>query len=346
MLHQNTIHQDCFKRDGIFQKHTATLNNMSSLEKLVNYFLKIGKGILQAIFKSIEALYIKYGLAMKRRISVFFIAIMISGLVLVGLFHFGTVLAESSIPRPSVPEFTLKLVDNSYDVPPTYGIDQYTGNNVMTQSGYHVQEKTLEVKIKNQPFTSYKDENGNSIQLYYSIRVKGHFGDSWTYPNYGYYYVEGNEQANYVSADSGSEYTIITYGLVGNNGTTRLLNLDISTGGQADFQVQAFIGYNTRTTYMTGIGEGHRDVFTGETSGWSSTQTITIDVDSVGVPEQSQVNPNETSAPNQQLGAHSTVTQSGISWIEIGLFAALGVIATLLIGVIALARKKAGQNLT
>jgi len=160
--------------------------------------------------------------------------------------------------------------------------------------------------------------------------VKGNFGDSWTYPNYGYYYVEGNEQANYVSADSGSEYTIITYGLVGNNGTTGLLNLDISTGGQADFQVQAFIGYNTRTTYMTGIGEGHRDVFTGETSGWSSTQTLIIDAYSVKEPEQSQVNPNETSAPNQQLDAQSAVTQPGIDWTQISLLAALGVIVALL----------------
>ncbi len=33
----------------------------------------------------------------------------------------------SSIPKPSIPEFTLKFLDNSYDVPPTYGIDPYTG---------------------------------------------------------------------------------------------------------------------------------------------------------------------------------------------------------------------------
>ena len=40
-----------------------------------------------------------------------------------GTMHFGTVQAESSITKPSVPEFTVKLIDSSYDVPTTYSID-------------------------------------------------------------------------------------------------------------------------------------------------------------------------------------------------------------------------------
>ena len=32
-----------------------------------------------------------------------------------------------SIPKPSVPEFTLKYVDNSHNVLPIYGVDPYTG---------------------------------------------------------------------------------------------------------------------------------------------------------------------------------------------------------------------------
>ena len=62
--------------------------------------------------------------------------------------------AQSTL-KPYVPEFTLKYLDNSYDVPPTYGTDPYTGNNVTTQAGYHVQNESVEVIIKNQPFTSY-----------------------------------------------------------------------------------------------------------------------------------------------------------------------------------------------
>lgn len=250
---------------------------------------------------------------MKNRTSLFLIATLIGGLVFVGISRFGIVHAESSsITKPSIPEFTVKFVDNSYDVPPTYGVDPYTGKQVMTQAGYHVQDKTIELAIKNQPFTPYKDANGNSIGLYYCIRMKGHFGDSWTYPNFGYYYVEGDEEANYVGANTGSDYTIITYGLIGNNGTKDYLNLDISARGQADFQVRAFIGYYTRTTTMTYLGESHRDVFTGETSDWSNTQTITID----------------------------TQNPTVLSWTEITLFTALGVIVALVIAVIALVRRR------
>lgn len=270
-------------------------------------------------------------IAMKKRLSVFLIAMLIGGLVSVNISHFGMVHAEFSITKPSVPEFTVKFVDNSYDVPPTYGVDPYTGKEVITQAGYYVQEKTIEVRIKNQPFTPYKDANGNSIGLYYSIRVKGHFGDSWTYPNFRYYYVEGDEEANYVGADMGSDYTVVMYGLVGNNGTKDYLCLDISAGGQADFQVRAFIGYYTRTTTMTALGESHRDVFTGETSDWSNTQTITVGANNAEVTDQGQANPN--------------VTQSGFNWTEIALFAALGVIVVLVIVVVALVRKRRGlQN--
>jgi hypothetical protein len=197
-----------------------------------------------------------------------------------------------SIPKPSVPEFTLKYIDKSYDIPPTYDIDPYTGKNVMTQAGYHVQNKTIELAIKNQLFTPYKDADGNSIRLYYSIRKKGHFGDSWGYLDTGYYGLDNH----YVDADLDSDYTILTYGLVGNNGTLSLLNLDISPGGQVDFQVQAFIGYNTRIhEYWTPLGEVYHYVFTGETSDWSNTQTITI-------PESQTPtsSPTPTSTPYQE----------------------------------------------
>ena len=201
----------------------------------------------------------------------FIIALLL--LTLATAVHFGAVQAESSIPKPSVPEFTVKYVDSSYDVPPIYEIDQYTGKNVMTQAGYHVQNKTIELAIKNQLFTPYEDANGNSIRLYYNIGKKGHFGDSWGYLDTGYYGLDNH----YVGANLDSDYTVLTYGLVGNNGTLSLLNLDISSGDQVDFRVQAFIGYNTRIhEYWTPLGEVYHYVFTGETSDWSNTQTLTI----------------------------------------------------------------------
>jgi hypothetical protein len=197
-----------------------------------------------------------------------------------------------SIPKPSVPEFTVKYVDSSYDVPPIYGIDQYTGKNVITRAGYHVQNKKIELAIKNPLFTPYEDADGNSIRLYYNIGKKGHFGNSWGYLDTGYYGI-GN---HYVDADLDSDYTVLTYGLVGNNGTLSLLNLDISSGDQVDFRVQAFIGYNTRVhEYWTPLGEVYHYVFTGETSDWGNTQTLTI--------TESQTptsSPTPTSTPYQE----------------------------------------------
>ena len=76
---------------------------------------------------------------------------------------------------------------------------------------------------------------------------------------------------------------MITHGLVGDN--QGLYNLDISSGDTVDFQVQALIGYRTRVNHdvVGAIPAGdptdpipHHFVFTGETSGWSETQTITI----------------------------------------------------------------------
>ena len=176
--------------------------------------------------------------------------------------------------------------DNSYDVPPRYDFDPYTGKDVIMEAGYHVQEKIVEVVIKNQPFTSYTDANGNVISLYYSIRIKGSFGDYWWSPSYSDYnqFDDEGERVNYVGADADLDYTVIDYGLVGNNGTRTLHNLDISDGGKADFQVQAFRGYKTRVDdpFVPGVpvndptNPPHHFVFTGELSDWSTTQTLTI----------------------------------------------------------------------
>jgi hypothetical protein len=61
--------------------------------------------------------------------------------------------------KPSVPQInSIKFVDSSYDVPPssTTTVDQYTGKETTTtKPGYHVEQTSIEVTIKNQPFTPY-----------------------------------------------------------------------------------------------------------------------------------------------------------------------------------------------
>jgi hypothetical protein len=229
---------------------------------------------------------------MKKHATLFLITVLtVSSLLIVK-----TVQVSAVLPKPSVPEFTLKYIDNSYDVPPTYGKDPYTGETVMIHAGYHVENKSIEVIIKNQHFTSYLNEDGSLVGLFYNIRFKGHF-ENWTNYNpdwttYTYY------PTGYVYR-SDSDYTVVAYGLTGNTSSESYSRRLIATsaGGQVDFRVEAIIGYSTRVNdpMVPGIPVGdptdpvpRHYVFTGETSGWSDTQTVTI-------------NKTQTSMPSSEL---------------------------------------------
>ena len=85
-----------------------------------------------------------------------------------------------SIPKPSVPQFTVNLADHGYDVPPsvTSTTDPYNGKTTTTTfPGYHYQNITVDVTIENQPFPATID--GNTSNLYYNLRTKPQFGENW-----------------------------------------------------------------------------------------------------------------------------------------------------------------------
>ncbi len=169
----------------------------------------------------------------------------------------------SGLHKPSVPEFTVKLVAYPYDVPSstTTHIDQYTGEKtVRTTPGYQVENRSIEIMIKNQPFTPYNDSDGNVIRLYYNVRVKGHFGDNWEE-----LYSRSRDSASANPVPSNSEYTVLS------------LPADYPDGGQVDFQVEALAGYykywaDSRVWFAFGYV-----LEPVEASGWSNTQTITIE---------------------------------------------------------------------
>jgi hypothetical protein len=172
--------------------------------------------------------------------------------------------AVGSLTKPSIPEFTVTYVDNSYDVPPatTSWTDPYTGKTTTsTVPGYYVENKSIQITITNQPFTSYKDENGSYVALYYDIMAKGHFEEEWH---------NGNP-----SMDS--------YCLYSSNSSTTVISepiSNISDGAQIDFQIRALIGTYSRVygTPVPPFGTPYHDVFVGvgEASDWSDTHTITI----------------------------------------------------------------------
>jgi hypothetical protein len=180
---------------------------------------------------------------------------------LAGTMFFGIVQAELSPP-----EFTVKLVAHPYDVPPTTTttIDQYTGKEIVTTTpGYHVENKSIEITVTNQLFTPYADAEGHLINLYFNVRFKGHFGQEsdWEEPfhkpirNGIYGTTKQHPQSN-------SEYTLISF------------PSEFQDGDVVDFQVQTLEGFYTPwEPLLIPMGTSQ---FTGETSDWSSTQTLNI----------------------------------------------------------------------
>ena len=199
-----------------------------------------------------------------------------------------------SIPKPTVPEFTAKYVDRSYTIPATTTINPYNGQNV-TNPSYYVENRTLEIAIRNQPFTPYIDSSSGAqwqITLMYQIRTKGHFAQDWTNLSFvddGFF------------AASNSEYTTVSYSI----GEGSVWG-NLQANDQVDFQVEAMIGYVHRTIgFMSWF-------FTGESSDWSPTQTVTI-------PETSaSTSPNPT----------PTSTVPELSWLAV---------VTLLVGMLSAA---------
>ena len=196
----------------------------------------------------------------KPLLATFLTATIIIGFVLVFTTHYGKVQASTNtnnIPKPSIPEFTMKLVAYPYDVPSTppttnTTIDPYTGEeNVITtpgKPGYHVENKSIEITIKNQPFTEYKLDN-NQVKLFYRVDHKGHYEKDWETH-------DPSIAGTFLQSDSENTVRSITR---------------FPTEGLIDYRVQALIGYFTSYNMPWTVYE-----FNGEVSGWSDPQTLTI----------------------------------------------------------------------
>lgn len=183
-------------------------------------------------------------------------------------------------PAISIPEFTIQLADHSYDVPTTTttSIDQYTGNEtVTTHQGYHVSNRTIEFTIPNQPHRSEFVPHQYGVNLYYDIRVKGHFTNDWT-ELYVY-----NVNGNGLPIAPNATYTTIS------------IPNSYPQNGTVDFQMRAINGTvyatlpNTPTAFC---------YWRYQASGWSSIQTLNMSDGSISTTPY--VNPTvaPTATPN------------------------------------------------
>ena len=106
-----------------------------------------------------------------------------TAVILVSILISLSTASAQTIPKPSVPEFTLNFLDKSYDVAPTAIPTTNPYNNktsIRTIPGYHVQDFEIEVTIKNQPFPT--TIGGNGTNLYYGKKIessKHRLFDAW-----------------------------------------------------------------------------------------------------------------------------------------------------------------------
>ncbi len=138
----------------------------------------------------------------KQTLLTLLVAIILASFVLASLMQLGNA-QQSTLPTPSVPEFSLK------------------------PSGYN---NRIEVTIKNQPFSPqqitwiYRDENksGGSTSLWYDVQVKEHHLQDWTEVYDDNYPIQSNSNS--------SNYTVL-----------HVPNY-YQEGSQIDIRVRAIIG--------------------------------------------------------------------------------------------------------
>jgi hypothetical protein len=229
----------------------------------------------------------------------------------------------SAASAPSVPEFTVKQVDRSYDVPTTYSTNQYTGETI-TNPGYHVQNRTIDVIIKNQPFSPSTVE-GNTTGLFYNVQAKGSFED-WSNSLYS------DSHNKYAFAASTSGYTIVTI-IMGSDGWYP------SDGSQVDIRAQAVTGYSY---YVWSLGGGPIPIGTQfrllAASDWSNTQTITIGSGNATT-SQPTMQPTQNPAETPIQPSTQPDVMSGLTWKDAVIVVACAVIVALAVALV-LSRKR------
>ncbi len=258
----------------------------------------------------------------------------------------------SAVSKPMTPEFTVQYVDNSYDIPPNYTTDPYTGRNTTTNgSGEHIDDCSVTFTIENQPFTPYTDASGNQIQLYYNFRFKGHYGDTWIY-----YPFNGTQTTHSYGAYSGgffkpypaSTNTYTIYSIKLSTLLAHTYGSDIPSGSTLDFQVQTQIGHIDPIN--SGMIAGNFYNFTGESSDWSSIQTVTVGKGSVSVPTptQSAPTPTEPASQNPNYPATSPIqpatqtdTLLGLDWRDMAIVLLAVALGTVVL-VVVFSRRKHG----
>jgi len=218
-----------------------------------------------------------------------------------------------TIPEPSVPEFTLQIITHSIDTPTTYSTDPYTGET-KTNPSTHTETKTLDIKIKNQPFTPFKS-HGTENQVQYNIRYKGLYEDenSWKQLYHDYGFPVQNQS---------SDYTTLSFYTDGDSAYLTTSNSEVHIHGTVNFQIKAMIGQIAWGKDALG---GDRYSFLGKESAWSPTETFTFPGKSTPTPNPTTPSRNPT--PSESLSNTDSTSPPNLTSVDLALTLSLTAVA-------------------
>lgn len=217
----------------------------------------------------------------------------------------------SSLP---IPEFTVRYIDDSYDVNTPASIDPFTGASIPATS-YHVDHRLIQVSFANNKLPEIPADSHS--EYYYNIRYKGQYTNNWAEPR-------GASDEYYRT----SYFKTVNFSLGDISAGTQL-----PAGTKIDFQVQLMYG---------GIGMNFSDkwgvgplYFAGETSEWSNTQTVALG-------DAPSTDPTQTPTQNPTINpTHSGTQQNpvfGFDWQKV-VIAVLAVAVVVLVLVAVLQRR-------
>ncbi len=273
--------------------------------------------------------------------------------------------SAQSIPKPSVPEFTVYLVNHPYDVPstsPTYTTDPYTGEQKQVtpgSAGYHADNVSIELWILNkEPCYS----NGTTdFTPYFNVRTKGHFDQDWA--DLGFIiqlpYVMHCDATRpylykYQSAQTGNAYTVLTYSSTVPVQYYFSDTIKYPPNATVDFQVKAAIGHiapviRSESHITFSVPYEDTDIALDAESDWSETRSITINqnntvlastLENPARPQSEKMplltdTPNPTATPAPTKSPETTATQKPTSTNTIDNSQSLSINTWLIIAAIA-----------
>ncbi|MCL2476922.1 hypothetical protein [Candidatus Bathycorpusculum sp.] len=287
---------------------------------------------------------------MKKIFNVFIFSLLACTLVFAGIACIDVVQAAS---KPSVPQFSLKFVSHPYDVDPTYTTNPYTGETIINYPGYHVKNKSIEVTIKNQPFSPYKTSDNNYVALCYNISVKPHYSDDWAYYPRMYSQIPLTaSKGDYTITAFGSDIRLFEEGNEIKSESQYSFNINLPDSGQLDFRVEALIGYYTSARDYLPVPGGpyYTYTFFGESSGWSNIQTITLSAEPTAT---NTPPPSSTTAIGASQNSTTPIDQPDtpsdslfdLSWEQTTIILLTTIIVVLVVALVLSQRRVAKQSM-